>query len=264
MNLDKYAGILERWHSYHIESAADLDKYLDSFRILFAFHSGKIENEDITYHDTRGIFENGLVLNYTGNPRTLFEQQNQKLCYEVLKDKIINKEPLSVEVIQEIHRVLTSGTYDEHRYIKNEERPGEFKKHDYVTGLHEVGSSADNVESDLTELINEVNKYGGNDILKAASYLHAKFEFIHPFADGNGRVGRTMLNYYLMVNNHPPLIVYDGDKRLYYESLQKYDVDEELSALYEFFKYQVEKTWEKAMALAIHVNQERKGLSDLK
>jgi Fic family protein len=260
--LDKYAEAVDLWQSYHISSAANLDKYLDSFRILFAFHSGKIENEDITYHDTREIFENGLVLNYTGNPRTLFEQQNQKLCYEVLKAKIIKKEPLSVEVIKEIHKVLTSGTYDERRYIKNEERPGEFKKHDYIIGLHEVGSSAENVASDLTELITEVNEYGGHDVLKAATYLHAKFEFIHPFADGNGRVGRTLLNYYLMVNNHPPLIVYDEDKRLYYESLQKYDENEELSALYEFLKYQVEKTWKKAMALANDVKQERKGLSD--
>ena len=242
--MDKYAGALELWQSYHITSTAALDKYLDSFRILFAFNSGKIENEDITYDDTREIFENGLVVNYTGNPRTLFEQQNQKLCYEVLKDKIIKKEAISVELIQEIHMVLTNGTFDEYRYIKNAERPGEFKRYNYVTGLREVGSSAEDVESDLTELISEVNEYGGHNILKAASYLHAKFAFIHPFADENGRVGRSLLNYYLMINNHPPLIVYDEDKSLYYESLHIYDQDEELSALYEFFKYQVEKTWE--------------------
>ena len=102
--MDKYARALELWQSYHISSTADLDKYLDNFRILFAFHSGKIENEAITYHDTRGIFENGLVLNYTGNPRALFEQQNQKLCFEVLKEKIIKKEPLSVEFIKEIQK----------------------------------------------------------------------------------------------------------------------------------------------------------------
>lgn len=184
------------------------------------------------------------------------------LCYEVLKDKFIKKEPLSLEFIKEIHKVLTSGTYDKRRYITNEERPGEFKKHDYVTGRYEVGSSAEDVEHHLKELITEVNEYCGHNTLKVAAYLHAKYEFIHPFADGNGRVGRTLLNYYLMVNNHPPLIVYDEDKRLYYESLQKYDVDEDLSALYEFLKYQVEKTWKKAMALASHVKQERKGLSD--
>jgi len=87
MRLDQYNRAVELWQSYKIASAADLDKYLDSFRILFAFHSGKIENEEITYHDTREIFENGRVVNYTGSPRALFEQQNQKLCYEFLERK---------------------------------------------------------------------------------------------------------------------------------------------------------------------------------
>ena len=262
MRLDHYNRVVELWQSYKIASAADLDKYLDSFRILFAFHSGKIENEEITYHDTREIFENGRVVDYTGSPRALFEQQNQKLCYELLKEKIVKNEPLSIELVKEIHKVLTSGTYDERRYIENEERPGEFKKHDYVTGVHEVGSAAEDVEKDLTELIAEVNAYEGKDVLKAAAYLHARFEYIHPFADGNGRVGRTLMNYYLMTHNHPPLIVYNEDKRMYYECLQKYDEAEDLNPLYEFFKYETEKTWEKALALANGVKQERKGLSD--
>jgi Fic family protein len=262
MRLDQYNRVVELWQSYKIASAADLDKYLDSFRILFAFHSGKIENEEITYHDTREIFENGRVVDYTGSPRALFEQQNQKLCYELLKEKIVKKEPLSIELVKEIHKVLTSGTYDERRYIENEERPGEFKKHDYVTGVHEVGSAAEDVENDLTELIAEVNAYEGKDVLKAAAYLHARFEYIHPFADGNGRVGRTLMNYYLMTHNHPPLIVYNEDKRMYYECLQKYDEAEDLNPLYEFLKYETEKTWEKALALAEGMKPERKGLSD--
>jgi Fic family protein len=52
-----------------------------------------------------------------------------------------------------------------------------------VTGVHEVGSAAEDVENDLTELIVEVNAYEGNDVLKATTYLYARFEFIHPFAD---------------------------------------------------------------------------------
>lgn len=262
MRLDTYEQVVALWQSYKIASAADLDKYLDSFRILFAFHSGRIENEEITYQDTREIFENGKVSNYAGSPRTLFEQQNQKLCYEVMKEKIIRKEPLSIELIKEIHKVLTDGTYDERGYIVNEERPGEFKKHDYVTGIYEVGSAVENVESDLTELIAELNDYSGKDILKATAYLHARFEFIHPFADGNGRVGRTLMNYYLMTHNHPPLIVYDEDKRMYYEGLKKYDEAEELNPLYEFLKDEAEKTWEKALALADGMKPERKGLPD--
>lgn len=105
-----------------------------------------------------------------------------------MKEKIEKKEPLSIELVKEVHKVLTGGTYDERRFIENEERPGEFKKHGYVTGVHEVGSAAEDAENDLTELVAEVNAYEGKDVLKTATYLHARFEYVHPFADGNGRV----------------------------------------------------------------------------
>ena len=205
--MNEYERIVELWKWYKIDTVPDLDKYLSNFRILFAYHSGKIENEEITYNDTREIFENSKVYNYTGSPRALFEQQNQKLCYEFLKEKILDKEKISLELIKEIHKVLTSGTYDERRYLENGERPGEFKKHDYVTGINEVGSNAENVESDLKELIGEISEFYGKECLKAAAYFHARFEYIHPFADGNGRVGRTLLNYYLMTSSHPPIII---------------------------------------------------------
>ena len=260
--MDGYSRAVRLWQSYGIASAADLDKYLHSFRILFAYHSGKIENEEITYHDTREIFENGRVTGYTGSPRALFEQQNQKLCSEFLKEKIVNREPLDMELVKEVHRLLTAGTYDERRYIDNGERPGEFKKHDYVTGVHEVGSSAEDVEKEAAELITEIDAYKGDDVLKAAAYFHARFEYIHPFADGNGRVGRTLLNYYLMIRGHPPLIVHDEEKGTYYAALQQYDEAEDLAPLYEFFRYETEKTWAKALTLLDGAKPDRKGLSD--
>lgn len=261
--MEQYTKAVELWRSYELRAPADLDKYLSNFRVLFAYHSGKIENGEITYHDTREIFENGRVCGFTGSPRALFEQQNQKLCYEYLKGKIVEREPLSVALVREIHRALTMGTYDERRYIDNEERPGEFKKHDYVTGVHEVGAAAEDAESELAELLDEVNGYDGADVLKAGAYLHARFEYIHPFADGNGRVGRTLLNYYLMTHDHPPLVVYDEDKGGYYSALQTYDEDEEIAPLLDFLREQTAKTWEKTLALAeSQAPEPRKGLSD--
>jgi Fic family protein len=263
ITLKKYNQAIELWQSYKIATSSDLDNYLDSFRILFAYHSGKIENDKITYHDTREIFENGRVSGFTGDPRALFEQANQKICYELLKNKIIAKEPLSISLIKEIHRTLTNGCYDERRYIVNNERPGEFKKHDYVTGINEVGASAKEVENDLIELITEVNAFNGaGDVLKAGTYLHAMFEYIHPFADGNGRVGRALMNYFLMTHDHPPLIVYEENRREYYAALQCYDEAEELDALFDFFRQQTEKTWSKALALHFGIQPDRKGLGN--
>ena len=104
--------------------------------------------------------------------------------------------------------------------------------------------------------------YDGADTLKAAAYLHARFEHIHPFADGNGRTGRTLLNYYLMINNHPPLIVYDEDKRGYYSALLKYDETEEIEPLFDFLRWQCEKTWGNALELTEGSKPKRKGITE--
>jgi Fic family protein len=245
--MSKYENALKLWREYNVNTETDIDLHLDNFRILFAYNSGKIENAAVTYHDTREIFENRQVLNYSGDPHTIFELENQRLCYEFLKPKLAAREPLTVELIKSVHAVLTGGTYDERRYISQGERPGEFKKHDYVTGRAEVGSPPESVETDLSVLLDEIAEFSGEDVLKAAAYFHARFEYIHPFADGNGRVGRTLLNYFLMIRNHPPLIIYNEDKRDCYETLYQYDMEEKITPLLEFLKVQTEKTWDKAL-----------------
>lgn len=245
--MKKYEQAVALWQSYHIKTAVDLDLRLHNFRILFAYNSGKIENDAITYNDTREIFENGRVSGYSGDTRALFEQQNQKICYEYLKGKIAAKEPITLNLIRETHAVLTGGTYDERRFIELGERPGQFKQHDFVTGREEVGSLPEDVEQDMQHLLDELADYRDKDTLKTAAYFHARFEYIHPFADGNGRAGRTLLNYYLMTHDHPPVIIYEEDRSLYYDALHSYDKDEHLQPMYLFLQAQTAKTWEKAL-----------------
>jgi len=249
--MSTYKEIVTMWEGFDVKSQTDLEQRLDHFKVLFAYHSGKIENDEINYHDTREVFEHGRVSRYQGNPRTLFEQQNQKVCYEFLLPHFEARTPLTINFIKEIHRVLTEGTYDEQRYIKNDERPGQFKIADYVTGFHEVGTPPEYVVEDLENLLAEINeveeKITATNVLKIGTYFHARFEAIHPFADGNGRCGRTLLNYFLMIHNHPPFIVFEEDRRGYYAGLQKYDEVENLDALQMFFIQQVEKTWQKQL-----------------
>lgn len=238
----------------------ELDAVLTDFRILFAYHSNRIENEDTDYHDTRDVFENGKVYGYTGNPRTLFEIQNQRDCYYLLLDRIVAKEPLSISLIREIHFELTKGTYDMRRYIVNGERPGEFKHHDYVTGRHEVGSYPEDVEQDLQDLISEIIDNEGKDVLTIAAYFHACFENIHPFADGNGRVGRTLLNYYLLTHNVSPVIIYEEDRKEYYRSLERFDTDADLQPLKDFIVREQEKTWTRERRKAVSLKDVKKTL----
>jgi Fic family protein len=256
--MKQYESILKLWKSYNVKTEADIDLRLHNFRILFAYNSGKIENAAITYNDTREIFANGRVLNYTGNPRTLFELSNQRVCYEFLKPKLAAKEPLSIALIKETHGVLAGGTYDERRYADRGERPGEFKKHDYVTGAAEVGSLPEDVENDLAELLDELTDYENKDPLKVAAYFHARFEYIHPFADGNGRVGRTLLNYWLMIHDHPPIIVHDEDKAAYYDALVAYDTAEDLEPMRLFLLRQAARTWEKSLEREQRRNEARR------
>lgn len=248
----KYEDILIWWKEEKKDTKEDIYALLDNFKILFAYHSGKIENETITLHDTREIFENGTVINYTGDLRTLFEIKNQKDCFEYLVDKIVSKGEITLPFILELHKQLMKGCYDETRYLKGE-RPETFKKHDYVTG-DGVGASPKDVKRELQELLEEIKAADGKDVMTIAAYFHLRFEEIHPFADGNGRVGRTLLNYYLMTHGFPPLILYSEDKRTYYLSLAVYDKAGEIKGFIEFLKEQMVKTWEKKKRVPVNLS----------
>ncbi len=138
------------------------------------------------------------------------------------------------------------------------ERPGEYKKHDYVTGRNEVGSNVENVTGDMQDLVTEVNNIRTNDsesVIKIAAYFHNVLEEIHPFADGNGRLGRTLVNYILTTHDLPPIIIYNEDKKYYYAALEKIDEEQDLSSMVEFFKYEMKKTWEVTLNNYHHVKK---------
>ena len=253
-----FRKIIKLWQEKQITSVFDLDNALEAFKVEFAYNSGKIENDKITYSDSREIFDSGRIVGYSGDTRAVFEQQNQKLCYEYLKHEIVKKTPISVELIKEVQKILTSGAYDERRYIVNEERPGEFKRKDYVVGKDEIGAAPQDVEPEMQDLVAEVQDYQGNKILTLTAYFHCKFESIHPFADGNGRTGRTMMNYLLMIHDYPPVVIYNEDKPLYIECLNKFDTLGEIDAMVKFLEYQITKTWLKYFERTQHKSSKTK------
>ena len=239
----RYEDIVAVWRSRQVETAADVACEMNGNGVAFIYHSAKIENDRITYHDTREIFDHGGVTGYTGDVRSLFEIQNSVAAYYRMLDAFEKREPLSETLICELQGLLTQGTYDTLRY-QNGERPGAYKKNDYVTGVRKVGALPEDVPEELGELVKELENVRTEQALTAAAYFHAKFESIHPFADGNGRAGRLLMNYLLLLLDHPPIIVHEEDRRAYYDALEWFDSDQELDSLVDFLKAQTVKTWQ--------------------
>lgn len=239
----RYEELIVVWRNKQIKTAADIACEMNGNGAAFIYHSAKIENDRITYHDTREIFDHGGVTGYTGDVRSLFEIQNSVAAYYRMLDAFEKREPLSEALIREFQYLLTQGTYDTLRYQKGE-RPGSYKKHDYVTGAGEVGAIPEDVPEELGELVRELEDIQPEQALTAAAYFHAKFENIHPFADGNGRTGRLLMNYLLLLWDHPPIIIHEEDRRDYYAALEQFDSAQELDALVDFLKAQAVKTWQ--------------------
>ena len=242
--MDKYDQIVRNWHNRAISNDAELAEALNGHSIAFAYHSGRIENSHVTYNDTREIFEHDGVTSYTGDLRTLFEIRNAKDANELLLQSFNLRRTLDETLIKEFHYCLTKNTYDTRRWQLGE-RPGEYKRHDFVTGKNEIGAAPEDVHGEIGELLSEMEDVPREKILTAASYYHAKFENIHPFADGNGRGGRGTLNYYLLLNDHPPVIIHEEDRKEYYEALEAWDEKQNLDVLLQFLRNQTVKTWEK-------------------
>ena len=241
-----YEKITALWRRKNIRTDAELAEALNGHSIAFAYHSGKIENENITYHDTREIFDHDGVTSYTGDLRTLFEIRNARDANELFLMAFSQKRPVDEAFLKELQERLTLNTYDTRRYQLGE-RPGTYKLHDYVTGKAEIGAAPEDVEEEVSELLEELQNVPYEKALTAAAYFHAKLENIHPFADGNGRTGRLAMNYFLVLHDYPPIIIHEEDRKAYYTALEAWDEKQELKPLVDFLKEQTVKTWIKQL-----------------
>jgi Fic family protein len=244
-----YMHIAHVWQEKELNTKEALDVALDNYRILFAYHSNALENCGVSVHQTREIFENGKVTNYTGDLRALFETQNQKEAYEKISEDVVKQVQVTPEWICRLHEILCHGCYDETRWSQGE-RPGTYKKHFYGVGL-DAGLPPEDVAKEINFLCGEIARVpffdgtveSAENLLIAAAYFHLNFEYIHPYADGNGRVGRTVLNYFLMTHGLPPTILFEKDKEIYYQCLAVFDKTQKSDGFVAFLQEQTIKTW---------------------
>ena len=247
--MERYQKAVALWQRRQIRTDAELAEALNGHSVSFAYHSGNLENARITYNDTREIFDHDGVTSYTGDLRTLFEIRNAKDANELFLQAFRERRALDEQLVKEFQKCLTQNTYDTRRYQLGE-RPGAYKRHDYVTGKNEIGAAPEDVPEEMRELLDELHGIPADRLLRAAAYYHVKFENIHPFADGNGRTGRITMNYFLVLNGHPPITIHQEDRKAYYAALEAWDERQELLPMESFLIEQTVKTWAKQIERA--------------
>lgn len=214
---------------------------LKEFFILFTYSDLKYERdyEEVEIEQVQKVFNNEYINSDTvGNIITAI--QNHKALYNNFKG-ICNryKGKLNIKLIKEIHEILMKNLYRKELEDASD-KPGEFKKRDYVVGLFDVGVKAEEVEGQMQELFDEVNAVTvtKENVYKVTVYLHNWICWIHPFADGNGMVARFMINYLLLVNGFNPVAFGVARKEIsrYINILEKFDDTQEICEMENFIE----------------------------
>ena len=184
-------------------------------QIDLTYNSNHMEGSRLTHEQTRYIFETNTIgiTAESVNVDDVIETSNHFRCIDLIIDRA--EENLSEAFIKELHQVLKSGTSDSRR---DWFAVGEYKRLPNEVGGSET-TPPEEVHREMQALLKQYNAKSDKtfeDILD----LHHRFECIHPFQDGNGRVGRLLMFKECLANGHVPFIITDDLKMFYYRGLQ--------------------------------------------
>ena len=193
------------------------------------YNSNAIENSTLTLKETEKIL---LEMEVSRNVslREVFEAKNLARIMEYISVK--SQEELSKETILLLHQMLIGNIDDS---IAGRLR----KKGEYVRIGTFIATAPEHVERMLEEALIEYSSDHINYFLDKVAKFHLDFETIHPFNDGNGRMGRVLINYQLYKLGFPGVIIRDKEKQVYYSAFKEYRANKKT------------KTMEKILALAL-------------
>lgn len=190
------------------------------------YNSNAIENSTLTLEDTEDI----LIRNQIRTDhaiREIYEAKNLASAMEYLMDN--PEKEISVKLILKMHKILLTNIRDE---IAGRFRAG---KEWVRVGTH-IGANSEFVNGFMYELIEKYNSNTDEYFLDKIAYFHAEFENIHPFGDGNGRIGRLLTNEQLDMLGLPPIIIPNKSKfDDYYPALDEYVKTNKADKLTELF-----------------------------
>lgn len=198
---------------------------IHEFGILFTFHSNRIEgtNSTLTLNDTKEILNNTYhvtSLTDKNKQREINETINHQKAFQYIFD-VINKNEDILTIIKQLHQIIGSGIMD---------NPGEYKSRENYL----INSNGNEINftkpQDVDTRMKEVSKKYSTEwkqltVFERAVKLHMAITNIHPFIDGNGRIARLIMNYELIKNHYPPVLINESQKLSYYAMIEEINVD---------------------------------------
>ena len=196
----------------------------DQFILKLTYHSNSIEGSTLTEPDTAAIlFDNAALSNKSLTEQ--LEAKNHQTALNYLFDYINKKEEINEDLILKLHSILMNGV-----------RPdaGVYRNHGVrITGVDLPTANYMSIPKLMKEVMVKI-ALKSEDIISVSSSVHSKFEQIHPFSDGNGRVGRLLMNAMMLQENFAPAIIRQEQKQLYYTYLYKAQTKGDYSQLEDF------------------------------
>lgn len=196
----------------------------DQFDLSLTYHSNKIEGSTLTENETGAIlFQNKAIPNKSLTEQ--MEAKNHQTALHFLYDFVTDEKMIDENFILKLHSILMNGIHPD---------AGFYRRHGVrIVGTHVVTANYVKVPFLMEKLITEINAKT-SDLLSQIASIHARFEQIHPFPDGNGRIGRLLMHAMLLRENFPPAIIHQEDRQKYFAYLQKSQLKSDIS-LFENF-----------------------------
>lgn len=227
------------------------------------FNSNAIENSTLTLEETEKILL-AIDLDRFITEREIFEAKNLARVVSYI-DKRAKEQELTLEVMLSLHKMLLSHIRDD---IAGRFRAG----NEYVRVGSHIAPAPQEVSGRLEKMLAEYRAASRENIIKRIAKLHLVFEYIHPFIDGNGRIGRVLNNYLLIREGFVPINIKFIDRKRYYEAFAEFDAKETTALMEEIMAKALTNSYHKRLAylegkkiitLALHAKDNKLSHSNL-
>ena len=197
-----------------LEFILNNNDYLEDLITRSTYHSNAIEGSTLTYAETYAILYNDNSFKIEGKePREIYEAINHKKALELVFKNLQNEDGFDERFIKKLNETIN-------RDIKDTE--GYRTVQVFIRGSEHIPSAPEKIPNLMTYFVYNYN-HDEEDIFTKIARYHIEFEKIHPFEDGNGRTGRLLLNYELLKNDIPPVVISKEERVKYFEFLKNND-----------------------------------------